>query len=93
MPTKAETLENAKMISVSTSLIVGGAPLELKGEVSYQLQEKEDPEKTYTRGEWIHELLEIYGYAAREESAEPSYSDISNSEYKQDIENAVFHGS
>ena len=92
MPTKAETLENAKMISVSTSLIVGGAPLELKGEVSYQFQEKEDPEKTYTRGEWIHELLAIYGYAAREESAEPSYSDIANSEYKQDIENAVFHG-
>ena len=38
MPTKAETLENAKMISVSTSLIVGGAPLELKGEVSYQFR-------------------------------------------------------
>lgn len=92
MPAKAETLENAKMISVSTSLSVGGAPLELKGEVSYQLQEKEDPEKTYTRGEWIHELLAIYGYAAREESAEPSYSDIADSEYKQDIENAVFHG-
>ena len=46
----------------------------------------------YTRAQWIHALVDAYGYPDNGEVSDPSYPDIAGTTYEADIEIAVAYG-
>ena len=81
-----------KSITAKEEITVGNNIIPISAIITFKTLEDTD-NQTYTRGEWIQDLVTSYEYPEiQRENVTPSYSDIDNTEYEEAIETAVAYG-
>ena len=94
-PISVKAEENPSMITLTDKFVVKDVEKNINIHINYEKQSVnlEEDTTTYTRGEWIQEIVNTYGINVDlEEASETKFTDIENSQYRDSIRIAEIYG-
>lgn len=94
-PISAKAEDNPNRITLSDKFVVNDDEKNISIYINYEKKntDLDEDTTTYSRGEWIHELIETYGIEDDIENAtESNFKDIDDSAYCRDIRIAEIYG-
>lgn len=94
-PISVKAEDNPNIITLADKFVVKDVEKNINVHINYEKQstDLEEDTTTYTRGEWIQEIVNMYGINVDlEEASETKFTDIENSQYRDSIRIAEIYG-
>ena len=94
-PISVKAEDNPNIITLADKFVVKDIEKNINVHINYEKQstDLEEDTTTYTRGEWIQEIVNAYGLNVNlEDASETQFTDIENSQYRDYIKIAEIYG-
>lgn len=94
-PISVKAEDNPNMVTLTDKFAVKDVEKSINVHINYEKQstDLEEDTTTYTRGEWIQEIVNAYGLDVNfEDASETQFTDIENSQYRDYIKIAEIYG-
>lgn len=94
-PISVKAEDNPNIITLADKFVVKDVEKNINVHINYEKQstDLEEDTTTYTRGEWIQEIVNAYGINVNlEDASETQFTDIENSQYRDSIRIAEIYG-